>query len=618
MIIESVRIKNFRSIVDLSLDVDSLTVLLGANSAGKSSIIKALEWFFGDAEIQAEDVRDQDAGLLVSVSVTFVDFTDADRGAFPGYTVAGRMTLLKTRNLDGTTKLTGRGLVYPVFREIRNQPGAREVTNAYRDLRAREPELALPEARSKPAALQAMQDWEQNNPARCEEDDTDATHLLGVVGGGVLRQRFKFVLVPAMRDAADEAREGKGSALSRLLSAIAEQRTAANQQLAELETEMQGRYETMVAEAHGATLDALSVTMTGQIRALVSRGKVSLEARPATLTVPGPHVVIQAGESESLTDIGRQGHGFQRAFIIAALQYLSEVSGDETDAPTIFLALEEPELYQHPVRARHFASVLDRLAGREGGRVQVLYATHSPYFVNAHRFESIRLLRRAMDAEGRLLPPAVSQATTDQVEELLNGVVERDHIPRRLRRTIDSNPNFREAFFADAVVLVEGSTDALVTQAIASANGLSLEAEGITVAFATKTGLPVALAILQLLEIPTFVMFDGDFGCKENDSAEHRRMNIALQSMCGVAEPVGFPETGVFERHATFNQNLEAYLREQIDDFDAKCAVSSAGRDWRARSGETYAAVLGEAGASPPVLVATIDTVRQMVNGSAP
>ena len=611
MVIESVLIKNFRSIDELSLDFDELTVLLGANSAGKSTVIKALEWFFGEAEISNEDVRDKQADLELSVRVTFSNFTTSDREAFPGYTVGARMPLLKTRAGDGTVKLTGRGLVYRPFDEIRQASG-RELTTAYRTLREQEPELNLPEARRQEDARSAMAAWEQDNPDKCEEDTTDATHLLGVVGGGVLRQRFKFVLVPAQRDASEDGREVKGSALSRLLLAIAEQRSAATERMTVFEEQVRLEYEQLVVAAHGATLDDLSTALTGQMRTLVSTGTVRLEARPGKLAFPGPQISVQAGESESLTELARQGHGFQRAFVISALQYLSETDvGD--DGPTIFLALEEPELYQHPVRARHFATVLDRLAQREGSRVQVLYATHSPWFVNARKFESIRLLRRPTTRSGKMLPPVLSHATVADVEARLLGLVDEGHINRRLARTIDQNPGFSEAFFADTVLLVEGPTDAAVLRGVAAEEGLSLEAEGIVVCTASKTALPIAYAILDLLAIPTYIVFDGDRGCKEDQKETHTRVNVALQSAASVAAPADFPATQVTATFTIFEQSLEHHLRSEIADFDRKCDVEAKRSDWRTKSAETYAVVVRDHHPVPS-LVNIVESARALAH----
>lgn len=46
MIIQSVNVKNFRSILDETLYCEGLTALVGPNGSGKSSFLKALELFY--------------------------------------------------------------------------------------------------------------------------------------------------------------------------------------------------------------------------------------------------------------------------------------------------------------------------------------------------------------------------------------------------------------------------------------------------------------------------------------------------------------------------------------------------------------------------------------------
>ena len=49
--IKHIRIKNFRSIVDLNMDTDNMNIFVGLNDAGKSNVLKALNLFFnGDTE----------------------------------------------------------------------------------------------------------------------------------------------------------------------------------------------------------------------------------------------------------------------------------------------------------------------------------------------------------------------------------------------------------------------------------------------------------------------------------------------------------------------------------------------------------------------------------------
>ncbi len=50
MIIESMCVKNFRSILDETLNFEQLTALVGANGSGKSSFLRALELLPGNFE----------------------------------------------------------------------------------------------------------------------------------------------------------------------------------------------------------------------------------------------------------------------------------------------------------------------------------------------------------------------------------------------------------------------------------------------------------------------------------------------------------------------------------------------------------------------------------------
>ena len=82
MRVARVRIRNFRCLEELDLDVDDITVLVGANGTGKSSVLHALGWFFEGGLLNLDDVTGRQEELVTSVSVTFRDFSDpGPRGA---------------------------------------------------------------------------------------------------------------------------------------------------------------------------------------------------------------------------------------------------------------------------------------------------------------------------------------------------------------------------------------------------------------------------------------------------------------------------------------------------------------------------------------------------------
>ena len=50
MIIESMNVKNFRPILDETLDFEQLTALVGTNASGKSTFLRALELFYSTSQ----------------------------------------------------------------------------------------------------------------------------------------------------------------------------------------------------------------------------------------------------------------------------------------------------------------------------------------------------------------------------------------------------------------------------------------------------------------------------------------------------------------------------------------------------------------------------------------
>jgi putative ATP-dependent endonuclease of the OLD family len=155
----------------------------------------------------------------------------------------------------------------------------------------------------------------------------------------------------------------------------------------------------------------------------------------------------------------------------------------------------------------------------EGGSVQVCYATHSPYFVTPSEFASVRICRRATHPDGESASPTtITAADMSKVSALLpDGDKKKVH--RRLSSTLRSS--FREAFFARAVLLVEGDTDVAVFTHAAHLMGIDLNSHGVVSTSVGKSVVPVAQAILTSLDIPTYVVFDGDHHQGTREPCEH-------------------------------------------------------------------------------------------------
>lgn len=264
----------------------------------------------------------------------------------------------------------------------------------------------------------------------------------------------------------------------------------------------------------------------------------------------------------------RQGHGFQRTILISALQLLAQ-SGAASAEGVICLAIEEPELFQHPIQAQTFAKVLRSLAEDAGKRIQVTYATHSPYFLEARHFNQVRRLTRSSDET-----PVVSvhYATVADVKAKLHGVVNADTVDRQLDGIVTNQ--LAVALFAYRAFLVEGATESSVFYGIGDKTSPgSLEAAGVSIVpVGGKTSIPLAHAILTSVGIPVYALFDADGGFEararsngkvqdkiDEERGTHVAANRAMLRYFGRTEE-DFPSAIVADEVSIFEDHLEAFM----------------------------------------------------------
>ena len=85
MKIESLHIKHFRAIKDCLFKFDDYSCLVGANGVGKSTVLSALNVFFGNQDgastniksLSNEDFFQKDTTKPIEIKVTFSDLSEA-------------------------------------------------------------------------------------------------------------------------------------------------------------------------------------------------------------------------------------------------------------------------------------------------------------------------------------------------------------------------------------------------------------------------------------------------------------------------------------------------------------------------------------------------------------
>ena len=157
---------------------------------------------------------------------------------------------------------------------------------------------------------------------------------------------------------------------------------------------------------------------------------------------------------------------------------------------------------------------------------QVLYTTHSPYFVNLQRFDEVRLVRR-VTVEGAAVPPcricsfSLDEAAREleRINDVGAGTYTRDSVRARSLPVFTTTVN--EGFFGDVVLVVEGMGDLGMFASLQQILGKNWGNYGIVIVPALgKENIDRPVIAFRGLEIPTYFVFDGDADCKPDNSQQ--------------------------------------------------------------------------------------------------
>ena len=583
MKIQSVRIKNFRALKDVTIPFDSVTTFIGPNGAGKSTVLRALDWYF-NGKLCSLTEKDCSFGAItesIEVQVTFTDLTEKDREALGKYAPDGASTFTawKRRLPDGSEVLSANAKGFPEFNAIKAAGSATAKKDLYVSLRGSRSDLNLPAANSGAAVDQAMMAWESSHTDQLvDAPEALQTNFFGFNSGGKMSGLFDFVLVTADLRASEESADGKSSIIGRILERSVD-RAAADEEIMKIVEESRAKQQKVFEEKFKDQLDVMTTQLNEVVRTY-SPGR-AVTVSPAEVELKAPRTTFEVAVLDGATEtaVERQGHGFQRTLLISALQLLAQ-SGAASAEGVICLAIEEPELFQHPIQAQTFAKVLRSLAEDARKRIQVTYATHSPYFLEARHFDQVRRLTRSSEDTPVV---AVHFATVADVKRRLNGVLSADTVDRQLDSIVTNQ--LAVALFAHRAFLVEGTTDSSVFYGIGDRKYLgSLEAAGVSIVHVGgKTSIPLSHAILTLIGIPTYALFDADAGFearakakgKQQDKIDEERSGHAASNRLALKyfgrTEEDFPSAIVADEVAIFEDQLESFLATNWTEWVTAC-----------------------------------------------
>lgn len=584
MIIKSIHVKNFRSIQEVDIQFDNPTVLLGRNGAGKSCILRAIEMFYNiAAPVDVEDFHNRDQTKPIEITITFHKLRPSERTEFQLYIRNDELMVSKNISFNEekpVPKYFAATMQIQEFAAIRSL-GKREKIIKWNDLVDTKRLDGIVKCKSAEDVELSMNGFESAHPEIAKPINQEV-QFFGQrnIGGGKLDKFTRFVFIPAVRDASDEVAGRKG-AIEQLLDMLILRNLDARDDVKSFKKELEAKAKQIYCTENLTELPALGKELSDTLGNFSPGARLNLqwgEVKPPEVVLPATEVSVVEDGFEG--KIERKGHGLQRALILTLLKHLAlntpiELTDGEaqpdtfTSAPDLILAIEEPELYLHPSRCRYMSQLLLKLAGDVGGarNNQIIYTTHSPFFVDLDRFDQVRIVKKERKTGSPVPQTGVCQFPILGAINRLAEVCSRPSTDF----TKDSfkahslpvmNTAMNEGFFGNVVVVVEGPSEVGMLWKLQEIMKKNWDKDNIVVVPAGgKNNIDRPTIIFNGFSIPTYFVFDGDLRIGKQDEARIR--NNRYLRMAGV--PVtDFPETSINYNWAVFQKNIEAEIEQSI------------------------------------------------------
>ncbi len=263
------------------------------------------------------------------------------------------------------------------------------------------------------------------------------------------------------------------------------------------------------------------------------------------------YLKVKSGEAFHNSD--GMGEGIVSLFLVVNALYDSK--------PNDLIVIDEPELSLHPMYQRRLAAVLADYAKDR----QIVYATHSPYFLPLDKVDSgLAISRVYKDADNKCRIVAVSDETKQALARLT---------------TDANNPHVlgldaREIFFLeDAVLLVEGQEDVVCYRRIADALNVQLPCEffGWGVGGAEKMEV-IARLLHELGYQKVAGILDGD---KPNVAERLGETYPGYKFLCipmddvrtKPARPARPSKQGLLDEHLSLRDNIREPVQQIFNDI---------------------------------------------------
>ena len=513
MKIKTLEIKNWRSIKELKVTAQDLMIIIGQNNHGKSNLLSAILFFFG--EIKHQDLDFSQGSEELFVDIEFSELDEQDKKTFEKYiTQQETIKVRKVAYLGGSFEY--KGWIQNCSEDYLKEENAgnytsRETANSLPFY----PYLPSTGRLSKQQIIEAQQKYIQSNIENLTFSyQLEKTNFMGLksVAKGIFGEVY---FLPAIKNATDDFASKDTSVFGKLLGEVVETMSQYNedwqgtkQQLANLFSKFSKYIDGVENTERPKQLSDLEDELSKEL--LSWNACFDIE-----LNIPDIDSVLKSNASVWIndgtrTDIARKGHGLQRAVTIALIQLIakrqlqshqdSETTNRKVSKSRYFI-FEEPELYLHPQAQR---SLFDSFVELSTSGNQVILCTHSSNLISIDKYKSIYIIKKENEQYG--------SKVTQCEEDLFDG-----NQKNEWNLSYWINPDRGELFFAEKVILVEGQTDKVILPALADKLGV-FKYSYTVIDCGSKQNIPLYIKLMNKFNIPYVAVYDKDH--QENKSEQ--------------------------------------------------------------------------------------------------